>query len=55
VAKARGLCQHSEVWLMLSRVSSCSFWCGVVLGFCGSLFPFCFLFLGVPFVILKGA
>jgi hypothetical protein len=23
---------------------------GVVLGFCGSLFPFCFLFLGVPFV-----
>jgi hypothetical protein len=22
----------------------------VVLGFCGSLFSFCFLFLGVPFV-----
>jgi hypothetical protein len=58
VAKERGLCQHYEVWLVMSRVPSCSFWWvlrvgwGCCFGFCGSLFPFCFLFSWYSFCIL---
>jgi len=36
-------------WVSWVRVGGC------IVGFCGSLFPFCFLFLGVPFVYLAAS
>ena len=45
-----GVSTCSFWWVSRVRVGGWGFTSVVVLGFCGSLFTFCFLFLGVPFI-----